>query len=245
VVPALALDGPRMNKPVRIVELIGLAGAGKSTIAERLPRHSDRVVVEELPYFRRLQELPFFSVNTLLSLPGLISQAAAINGGRWLSRDEILWMVLLQGWHRRLMRRAADGDKVILLDQGPVFLLMELDLFGPARIKWPKAKHWWLRTTQRWAGVIDAAIWLDAPDEILVRRIRARQRWHGVKERSDSEAIEYLCRYRVAFEKVVSMLAESREDIRVVRINTGAESPQQTVRRVLSILAIGNNRSNC
>ncbi len=234
-----------MNKPVRIVELIGLAGAGKSTITGRLPTYSDRVVVEELPYIRRLREIPFFSVNSLLSLPALINQAAVRNGGRRLNRDEILWMILLQGWHRRLMRRAAGGDKVILLDQGPVFLLMELDLFGPARIKWPNAKHWWLRMTRRWARVIDAAIWLDAPDEVLVRRIRARQRWHGVKERSDREAIEYLGRYRAAFEEVVSRLAASRKDFRVVRMNTGAESPQQTARRVLSILGIGSNGSNC
>jgi thymidylate kinase len=221
--------------------LIGLAGAGKSTITRCLPKYSNQIVVEDLPSLRRQGDIPFFSLNTMLCLPTFISQLMNKRGGRLLSRDEMVWMVLLQGWHRRLRRRAADGEKVIILDQGPVFLLMLLQRYGPANLKWPNARRWWLRMSRKWADTLDGAVWLDAPDEVLAQRIRAREKWHGVKERFDAEGIEYLQQYRVAFEEVISVMSASRDGFKVVRLNTGVQSQEQSAKRVLASLGLGGN----
>ncbi len=226
---------------MQIVELIGLAGAGKSTVARRLLHSNNRIAIEEPPYFRKLRDVPFFALNALLCLPTFLRQFTRKTNDRYLKSEEIAWIVLLEGWHRRLRRQAANGSRVIVLDQGPVFFLMLLQLYGPASFKWPNMKGWWLRTAGLWANVLDTAIWLDAPDDVLVRRIRARQRWHGVKDRSDEQALAYLRPYRTAFDEVTSILTTSRQNFEVVRVNTGAESQEQTVDRVLSALGLGRN----
>jgi cytidylate kinase len=222
-----------MKRAARVVELTGLAGAGKSTIAQALRQYSYQVLVQEPPYFRRIRDIPFFAWNTFLLLPTLFHLSYNRKGSRWLNGQEIAWMAVLLGWHRRLGRPLSNHGQVIVLDQGPVFLLMMLHLYGPETLRGPHAKEWWARTGKQWADTLDTVIWLDAATATLVERIRARDVWHGVQAKSTADAVEYLERYRESYGRVISLLRANKDDLKLLAFDTARESLDSVVDKLL------------
>jgi len=222
-----------MKREARVVELAGLAGAGKSTVAQALGQCSKQILVEEPPYFRKISDIPFLAWGTLLLLPTLFRLSFREIGRGGLEGREIAWMVVLLAWHRRLRLPMPNGGQVLILDQGPVFLLMMLHLFGPETLRSPSAKKWWTRTCRQWADTLDTVIWLDAADATLVERIRARDVWHGVQERSAKDAVEYLGRYRESYGQVISLLTANKHDLKVLTFDTGRESLDKVVDKLL------------
>jgi broad-specificity NMP kinase len=221
-----------MQRRPLIVELVGPAGAGKSTLAQALKQRSESILTCTPPYFRRIGHVPFFARNIILSTP-ILFHLYRNNHGRWFTPPEIVWLVTLNGWHRVLARQVFRNDTVILLDQGPVFLLAWFCRFGPECLKSPSAKTWWDVMYQQWANVLDMVIWLDAADMTLVERIRARNVWHGVKEKTDPDACEFLARWRAAHKHVLSALTAEANGPKVLHLDTAQEGLEETVNRVL------------
>jgi hypothetical protein len=79
-------------------------------------------------------------------------------------------------------------------------------------------------------------IWLDAPEEILIERIRSRDQWHPVKDSSTQDMRDYLFRYGSAYEHVVSELSAIRE-MQVLRFNTGCQAPEDITSQLLHAIA--------
>jgi broad-specificity NMP kinase len=215
-----------------IVELAGPAGAGKTTLAKALKQRSERILTCAPPYFRTIGHIPFFARNIILSMPTFF-HLYQNNNGRWFTPREIAWLVTLKGWHRVLARQVSGNDKVIVLDQGPVFMLAWLYGFGPERLKSHIAKTWWDTMYKQWADALNIVIWLDTSDMTLVERIRARDVWHGVKEKSNSDACEFLARWRAANEQVLSALTAEAKGPKVFRFDTAQKCLDETVNRVL------------
>ena len=195
----------RKKVPPLIVELVGVAGVGKTTVAGLLCQRSSAVLPVEMPLYRNIWQMPFFVRNTCLSLPWFVKLAQQRKSG-WLSRREMAWAVILEGWPRALKERSSNGETVLLLDQGPVFLLAKLGEFGPGVLASYVAQNWWSRQYRQCAGAIDMVIWLDAPDEVCAERIRRREKWHEVKDAPDEIIIEFERRYRMAYERVIAQL---------------------------------------
>ena len=231
-----------MERASKIVELVGLAGAGKSTIAGALDQCSHQILLAEPPYSRRIRDIPFFAWNTFLLLPTLVHLWCTNQGSRWLSRQEIASMVILLGWHRRLRRSSSNRCQVIVLDQGPICSLMLLQLFGPETLRSAGAKKWWNRVCRRWADTLDTMIWLDAPTATLIERVRAREKWHGVKDKSEAEAFEYLERYREAYRRVIACLAVN-DDLQILKFDTAQESLDGVVDQILAEFRLKPSRA--
>ena len=87
----------------------------------------------------------------------------------------------------------------------------------------------------QWAQTLDLVIWLDAPEEILIERIRSRDKWHPVKESPAQEMRDYLLRYQSAYEHVISQLSAIRE-LKVLRFNTGCQTPEDITSQVLNAI---------
>lgn len=180
---------------LRVVEIVGPAGAGKSTLYQAL-RGRDSLHLDNFPDVRRLANLPFFLWNgarVIGSLRGL--------GG--LSRRELAWMSILRGWPALLQK--ADS-RVTVLDQGPVYLITELREFGPASLRTSTADAWWRDLSARWSQTLDLIVWLDADDADLLERIRTREKAHIVKDAPAKETLSFLNRYHAAYERVMADL---------------------------------------
>ena len=147
---------PDRNPALRplVVELVGPAGAGKSALAECLVERGDvrRASVWNLPRLLLCE-------SALRSLPVLLRLCVAARG---LPRAELQQIVRLNALRLFVKRRVGDA-RVVALDEGPVFALSWLRVFGHPRIQNGPLAPWWRRTLADWASMLDHVVLLDAP----------------------------------------------------------------------------------
>lgn len=220
------------KKPRIIVELVGPAGAGKTTLASELIKRNIPIQLVTPPYFREIRHFPFFTKNVLSLLP-IILYTHHDNHHRQLTLREIVWMATLNGWQRILAQQATRNDTNIILDQGPVYLLTELYAFGPDCLKDQNVKKWWGTTFKRWANILDLIVWLDTSDHTLIERIHTRGKWHLMKGQQEIEIVGFLAEYREAYENVISLLMSYNPALKIIKFNTGLESLELVLDRLL------------
>lgn len=209
------------------MELVGPAGAGKSTLSGSLVRQLRGAPGEiwGLPVFPRL-----------LSATRLIPTFT----GLWLHSRSPLWhetmhMVRLRTLHRALRRPAPASPEVLVFDEGPVFVLAWLRGFGHEALRQQPSAEWWETALREWATAMDAVVVLDAPDQLLAARIRARPHPHEVKQFPDPEIARWMARFREALEWVLSEMGK-RGGPAVVRLSSRDEPVDQLAGRVVQQL---------
>lgn len=216
----------RLHRPLRM-ELVGPAGAGKSTLSGCLVRQ-----LQGVP--REIWGLPVLPL--LLNGAQLIPTFTAL----WLHSRSPLWhearhMVRLRTLQRALRRPAPHDNEVVVFDEGPIFALAWLRGFGHETLRQQPSAEWWRMTLREWASLVDAVVVLDAPDHVLAARIRARPHPHEVKEYPDTEFVQWMARFRVALEWVLTEMA-CHGGPAVVRLSSQEEPAGRIAERVVSQL---------
>lgn len=215
-----------------VVEIVGPAGAGKTTLYELLGCRADTVRLGNFPDVRKPVDAAFFVSNGLQVLPSLMRIDR--HGSRQLTRREFAWMTILNGWPALLHRVSNNGRKAIILDQGPVYLMAEMQLFGPAYLRQKAAEQLWQDLCGRWGAALNMIVWLDAGNDVLLERIRARAQDHIVKAQPAAEVYEFLDRYRTEYERLLDILTARVPSVRILRFDTGQYQPQYIADRCLS-----------
>lgn len=218
------------QKPPLIVELVGLAGAGKTTLARALAQRDRKIMIAADLGLRRIGHIPIFVAHAHFLLPVFLRPCRT---SRWFTWDEIKAMVYLKGWARLLRQQASNNDSVVLLDHGPVFKLATLNAFGPERLKSRGFEAWWHSMFEQWASTLDIVIWLNAPDSILLRRINARTQQHAVKGKSELEAHRFAIRYQTSYEQILAKL-KAYGGPALHQFDTSQASVEQVVDEVLA-----------
>lgn len=213
-----------------IVELVGLAASGKTTLARALSQCDENILVGADLALRNVKHIPIFVSTVPVLWPVLLHQGRT---GRWFTWDEMKALVYLKAWPRVLKQHASNQSSVILLDQGPVFKLATLNAFGPETLKSQSFEPWWRSIFERWTFTLDIVIWLHAPNEILVERINARHQWHAVKGKSELEAHKFLARYRTSYEQILAKLRANGGPT-LLQFDTSQASIEQIVDEVLA-----------
>ncbi len=210
-----------------VVEIIGPAGVGKTTLLRALSQ-SHRKIQSDF-HLSRIRKIPFFVNNTLDFLPTFLRH---FRHSRWFNWRETRSMVYLKAGLHVLEQQVSNNDVVIMLDHGPIYRLAFLREFGPEITTSQLYKRWWHKLLNQWIATLDIIILLDAPNEILLKRIRDRDRKHTIKEICEQDAFEFLNSYRTSFEQI---LAESMTDhqVTILRIDTNQEPVAQIVDEVL------------
>ena len=88
-----------------------------------------------------------------------------------------------------------------------------------------------------WAHTLDLVVWLDAPDAVLMGRIRGRGKAHRAKGADDVAAAEFLRRYRAAYAGELTMLRAA--GVRVLALDTQRETVGAVAGRVLGAIQSG------
>lgn len=227
----LAMDNEHPRKPTRIIEVVGPAGAGKTTLCALL-RSSTDIRLSNFPDVRDPADAPFFlwhglrvALDLLRGYPKALSE---------LSRREFAWLSILKGWPHELQRALIRHNDLILLDQGPVFLLSEMSLFGPRFLRGERTKEIWRAWYGQWAPVLDLVVWLDAPDECLWQRILSREKEHLVKAESPQAVFQFLKDYRAGYERVFSQLKANGARFRMLKFDTSRQTPEAIAHQLLS-----------
>ncbi len=211
----------------RVLEVIGPAGAGKTTLFEGLGKYPERIQLSNFPNVRNKKDAPFFIRYGLQLIPKILRLYR--RGSRPLKRREFAWLSIMMGWPNVLKTEEKKSSRLIVLDQGPVYLVGEMKEFGPEFLRAPAAEGFWQDLYRRWAAIVDMIVWLDAADAVLLERIRSRQQDHVVKDATDSTMIEFLEQYRRIYDFTVSKLMACNPGLRVLRFDTGKQTARDII----------------
>jgi len=215
-----------------VVELVGPAGAGKTTLA-RGATELDASIKSGLSLWglpkRRLLSSAIALLPTML--------AASLERAR-LRAGELAQMIRL-GALRQVVRDQARTHRVILLDEGPVFALSWLDVFF-ARNGDRVPASWRRRVITQWASLLDVVVFIDAADITLANRIRTREKPHMVKGLSDDEIFGFSAGFRRAFERTIGELSQAGP-VAIDTLSTDTAPQDENTARLLSRLKLRRN----
>jgi shikimate kinase len=200
---------------IQSVEIVGVAGSGKSTVTRVLRSKYGCHVADTLH-----TKLPGHWPYVVHGLPRIAPfVVASIRDRPMLSWDELKFVLYVMEWDRFLRAQYRDRPGVVVLDQGPMFALARLLWGRKPATRHPSFEVWLRRMAGHWSHELDAIVLLDAPDAVLLRRIDTRQQRHDAKGVPSHEGLELLGRHREAYERVVEIV-ESLGGTRVLRYDT-------------------------
>lgn len=215
-----------------VVELVGPAGAGKTTLAKGVTA-VDATVRSGLSLWglprRQLVRSAVALAPTILG--------AGINRTP-LRAGEMAQMIRL-GALRRVVEEEATRHRVIILDEGPVFALSWLDVFFRRNGERVPAS-WRRRVVAEWSKLLDVVVFIDASDITLANRIRTRDKEHMVKSLPDEEIFGFSAGFRRAFERAVGELAHAGH-ILVDSLKTDAGPVDESTARLMTKLKLRRN----
>ena len=141
-------------------------------------------------------------------------------------------MAYLELWSPALAALEPGADQ--LFDHGPVFRLVSLGALGPPLTRQPPVAEWLEAQTALWRRQLDGIIWLDAPDEVLLERVRTRSQRHELEHLPPADAKRFLERYRAAYRDLVERMSggADTEGPAVVRFDTASLSPEDMCDRL-------------
>jgi len=216
-----------VRHPPLIIEIVGVAGTGKSTLYHTLLRRHASQMVGKIR-LSRLQYAPLVVGETLPKLWRLVYRSPR---GRAARAEQIRKLVYVQVLSQVLERQGSTGMTARILDQGPIHLLTNICELGPLG----DLERWWSESLDRWANLLDIVVWLDAPDAVLAERIDSREKQHALKHASFEHAIEFLARSRALHQRTISKLTAGG-DATVLCFDTSRDSLDEVVAAVVTAL---------
>ena len=212
-----------------MIEFMGPAGSGKSTLIKRLLTES---VIE-------LQAIKTPSTReSFLKLPGLGKMIASSWNSRTSDRKlhwaEIRSMIYLEAW-KNIDKNPRQHS--VLFDHGPAFRLATLLEYGPTMIKSDRFRKWYQENLHFWSNSLSHVVWLDAPDDVLLERIKTREQQHVCQNMQRTNAFDYLKKYRAALESTVNQMQSSGKVI-VTRFNSERSSTEEIAGQVSNALCL-------
>ena len=220
----------RRDAPPRVVELVGPAGAGKSSIRSELAaRHAGRVAsggLWGLPRLRLLRHacalLPAGTRAIGLQRPHAVAEA-------------LLHLARVRTLHG-LARADSPARALWLLDEGPVFGLAWLRMQRADLVHGGPLEAAWRDAAARWARTLDAILWLDAPDAVLARRIRERPKPHMLKTADADDVAAFAASFRTALDTVIETMGPGAPLL--MRISTARGTPHEAAARIAGVLGL-------
>jgi len=226
-----------------VVELIGTAGVGKSTLFNTLiNKKLPWIIGDDVPPVWRISAAQFYIKNIIRLVPTLVRIIG--NGGRLLTRRELAFMAILNGWHEVLQKKVNNSSRIVLLDQGPISIIAYLTVWGPKSLFKSNMDKWWEKVYANFKQTMDMVIWLDTSDETIIKRINNRPQGHHLKGESEQVTGFWLARYRSLYEQIVSnLINNNNHKIHVVQINSGIYSAHEIADKVLQEFSLATREN--
>jgi deoxyadenosine/deoxycytidine kinase len=213
-----------------VIEIAGLAGAGKTTLIRDLSQRNNQIQVGvEL---QKIKTLPAMLSDALFFLPTYLRR---YRHSRWFTWQEARSMVYLKAWHRALTQQPPKDDAVVVFDHGPIFRLALLREFGPEITRSQLFEQWWENVLNLWMNTLDIIVWLEAPFEVLLERTQRRGHWYLSRGISIQEGYEFLARYENVYEQIIARCPMNQGPT-LLHFTTEQKSPDQIAEEVLSVL---------
>lgn len=212
------------------VEVLGVAGSGKSSLAKALA-NSGHI---QPPFIGVSNPRHLVVVLRVLPLlwPLLVSNLTRSPRMTW---PDFKLMAYVTGWREFLRGQPEYGDSTLVLDQGPLYALGRLEAKELGVASTPRFRVWWDEMLSAWAGEISLIVWLDAANDQLIQRINRRPQDHTIKGVSTDEANRFLDHYRKVFTRLLKRVEELGGGD-VVRVDTTNLDPDELVEQVQDLI---------
>lgn len=244
---------PTNRKRPLVVELVGLAGAGKSTVTTALLSTENDALRQcqlrkSLPLSGR-QRAWHTLMLTRHFLPTYLGNLSRGNraGQKWFTSGEMRSLFYLSAWPAALRRRP-HSDTIQVMDLGPIFRLVFLKEFGSELTKSQSFNSWYQHQISQWRTLIDLVVLLDAPDEVLQQRIDQREKDHVAKAQSLKKNADFFRRYRAAYQGTIADICrdEAKQIPQVLRYNTNELAVDTIVTNLSQTLTglMGNSQNS-
>lgn len=184
-----------MRRRPPMIELVGPAGVGKTTLAQHLEAAGLAV------------RGTMWHVPTPDLARGTLKQCATAfslyrDTGRFLW-SEVKHLARLDALYASVRALPVNGPRLVVLDEGPVYTFGWLQVIGHPRFSTFPPPPFWYDTLERWSRCLDAIVVLDAPDHVLANRIQTREKPHPLKNSSVAEITAFVNAYRQATTRVL------------------------------------------
>lgn len=217
-----------------MVEVIGTAGAGKTTLIRSLAEDKKKIYMVSKPQLKSVRNLSFVTRNAFSLFPILVEQ---FQYHELRESRKIWWLLFLNEVHAGLYQQRAESNTLGLIDHGPIYMLASLKEFGSEASKTQAFQRWWNEKLKQWTSFLDLVIWLDAPNSVLAPRINGRESEHPIKGKNEVEMNRFLDQYRAAFEQVVDEIAINKLNLTILKYDSGHKDIEQIKLDILNEVA--------
>lgn len=193
--------GPALVPRPLLVEFVGPAGAGKSTLAAELNRRDPELAWVQRA--RTVRDLLPVALDAAAFLPYMLGGILSSPRFAWRSAR---YHVRLESMRRVARLELGQARTALVLEHGPIYTLARIAwLAQPAEAPAP-LRRYAARSLARWARMLDLVVFLDAPDAVLAGRIRTRAKEHPMRASAAHEIRDFLERYGDAYRRVLADL---------------------------------------
>lgn len=182
-----------------MIELIGLAGSGKSSSARELHNYNKNIIDEI-----KFDKINFSILNILFKLFHVFYLTRNQRHIRELIR---IHMLLTKVKSLKLTKECQ-----VCLDQGPFFMISKLI------VEIPELKNYLFEYLERFFPYFQKIIYLEAPLHILSSRINSREQEHRIKGKLYLDQKNFLKKYLEVFDKVITLC--EKNGLEVYRIDS-------------------------
>jgi hypothetical protein len=196
------------------MELVGPAAAGKTSLLHALAERDGSLQAGLRPPAHR------HLASAVTLLPTFLALHRPYRDLLWKEMKRITYLRTLQ---TLLREQPVHHAGTVALDEGPIYMLARLQVFGGARIRSDAFERWWRATIAQWAKTLDVVVSLDASNATLIHRLRARPQEHPVWGLSDAAIGRFLHSYREAYQSVIAALT-AEHNLRVLVFRTDHDS---------------------
>lgn len=226
-------NGRTAVAPPYLVEIVGAAGAGKSTLTRSIHRMEPDWSIADFIHTRTLGHLRYVVHGVPRVFPIL---ARGLGGRPRLTWREFKLLIYVTEWQRFLQRQPGRQHAVTLLDQGPIYALVRLKAEPGGLTAGVSFERWWNQMLELWSGRLGTIVYLDGPDRVLWSRINDRAQPHQTKGEAASVGQRFITHYRRLFDEVLDRI-DALGGPEILRFDTGETPTEQIAEEIRRALA--------
>lgn len=201
-------------RPV-LIELVGPAGAGKTTVLAAL--HEQDVIRDE-PSLTRGRNAATLSRHVASTFAMLATRRAL---SRVWTRQALIMAAALRARPVVLSRFDPPPETAYVLEHGPIYTLTRPWLADE------RIRGWREGSLEIWRSLLDLVVWIDAPTPVLNQRITTRSGPHRLKHAPPETAVEALEADRRSLERALAEFVPETGGPTLLRFDSGELSADE------------------